>query len=89
MKWNGFDTDPTLFQPVSAKEIKDDGTVLDVAAWREDITARAVSQEQSRNGQTHKRVYDPTSEELQKQILEQLKEMNFHLRTITDENYED
>jgi len=51
--------------------------------------ARGVAQEQSRNGQDHQRVYDPTSEELQKQILEQLKEMNFHLRIVTDEKYED
>ena len=51
--------------------------------------ARGVAQEQTRNGQDSQRVYDPTSEELQKQILEQLKEMNFHLRIVTDEKYED
>lgn len=42
MKWNGFDTNPSLFQPVSAKEVKDDGTVLDVAAWREDTTQKLI-----------------------------------------------
>jgi hypothetical protein len=53
------------------------------------VTSTTVDSElQERNGQKHQRVYDPTGEELQKQILEQLKEMNFHLRIITGEEYE-
>lgn len=43
---------------------------------------------QVRNGQDHQRVYDPELLEIQKEILEQIKEANFHLRLITGEGYE-
>ncbi len=35
--WNGWDTDPVKFKPESGREVKDDGTTLDVPAWREAV----------------------------------------------------
>lgn len=52
------------------------------------IDARIESTEQVRDSKIHQRVYDPEARETQLQILEQLKEMNFHLRIITGEEYE-
>ena len=74
--------DRQFYEPEGGLALDKDSNLFDVTQWRKDGT-------QYRNGQEHQRVYDPTSEELQKQILEQLKEMNFHLRIVTDEKYED
>jgi len=74
--------DRQFYEPEGGLALDKDSNLFDVTQWRKDGT-------QERGGQDHQRVYDPTSEELQKQILEQLKEMNFHLRIVTDEKYED
>lgn len=40
---------------------------------------------QQKNGQQHQRVYDPDSNRLLGDILEELKKMNFQLSIITSE----
>ena len=50
------------------------------------VTATTPDAEaQTRNGQKHTRVYDPTSEMILVEILNELKKMNQQLQFITDE----
>lgn len=46
------------------------------------------SQVQERNQQEHIRVFDPTNNLILREILAELKLMNLHLASITDEEFE-
>jgi len=45
-----------------------------------------ASELQERNGQEHQRVFDPSAVDLLQQILSELKQTNFHLQILTEEN---
>jgi len=45
----------------------------------------ATDEIQERNGQDHQRVYDPASEKLLVEILEQMKKQTLYLQTIVGE----
>ena len=76
-RWNGWDTDPIKYTPVSGKEVQDDGTVFDVPAWRS-------GQTQTRNSQTHLRAYNPDLELLLKKLLAEQIKTNEYLALMTD-----
>lgn len=69
------------YRPDPGVEIDKDNQLFDVVEWRK-------ATQQKRNGQTHLRGYDPLVHEDLESVLEQLKEMNFHLRIITGEKYD-
>ena len=47
-------------------------------------TTTTADEVQTRNGQDHQRVYDPTNQRILIKILEQLEKMNEHLAIITE-----
>jgi len=60
-----------------------------MSTFRKVVTTTADEEKQVRNGQDHVRVFDPDLYNINKEILQQLKAIRYHLSVMTGENYED
>jgi len=78
--------DRQFYDHASGTEVTASNGVFDVPAWRASLLEIGESKEQTRNGQSHTRVYDPDSAIILKKILVELTKMNTHLEILTGES---